>query len=335
MRRDYRLGAVVLSGLLSCGGIASAQQKPMVQQTLVPATTPVPQQTSLPQQTPAPQQQTVHHPRTIIDLVGTYNTMASSDSFGGSAADPPMHDFRLSGRLTQLVGSRLQLYYFDNNDAANATLGRVTNAQGAYTYPQPSRQDSFEIGGHYVTSTHTYVQAAYFYRWQVCCPATAGPTNLAPTNTERLYYLEAGYYTSPIWHTGIVASYAVHGVLDPHHLVTPAYLASLPPGESDHVRSITGLYQQFGLSAPIDRAGKVKAFGIFINGAVDYFDNSLAPYYYDFFIYGLAYHPTKRFTLTANINILTQQNLSGYPFVYSNAIHRSIFIMTGDFTIPL
>jgi hypothetical protein len=286
------------------------------------------------QQAPA-QQAPVRQDRTIVDVIGSYNTMAGTDSGVGSPADPRTNALRLSAKITQLVGSRLQLYYFDNNGANNSTLGRVTNAAGEYLYPKPSTQSAIEIGAHYVTSSHTYLQTAYFYRWQVCCPATAAASNLAPTNTERLYYLEAGYRTSPLWHTRIVASYALHGVWDPHHLVTPAYLASLPPGISDHERSITGFYQIFGLSTPIDRDAKVNAFGTFINGAVDYFNNSYAPYYYDFFIYGLNYRATERFTLTAEINMLTQQNLSGLPFVYPNTIHRSILIVNGDYALPI
>jgi hypothetical protein len=286
------------------------------------------------QQAPA-QQTPVHQDRTVVDVIGTYNTMAGTDVYGGSPANPRTNDLRLSAKITQLVGSRLQLYYFDNNDAANTTLGRVTNAAGEYIYPNPSLQDSIEIGAHYVTSSHTYLQAAYFYRWQVCCPATAATENLAPPNTERLYYLEAGYHTSPLWRNGLVAGCAVHGVWDPHHLVTQAYLDSLPPGFTDRERSITGMYQIFSLSMPIDRAAKVNAFGNYMDGAVDYFNNSYAPYFYNFFIYGLNYHATRRFTLSAEINMLTQNHLVGLPFVYPNAIHRSVLIVSGDWQLPL
>jgi hypothetical protein len=301
---------LLVSLLLASAGSAWAQQAPA-------------------QQAPAPGD------RTIIDIIGAYNTMAGTDSDGGSPADPRTNDLRLSGKITQLVGSRLQLYYFDNNDAANTTLGRVTNAMGQYIDPNPSRQSSVEIGVRYVTSSHTYLQAAYFYRWQVCCPATAAASNLAPTNTERLYYLEAGYHTSPLWHTRVVASYALHGVLDPNHLVTPAYLASLPRGVSDSARSITGFYQIIGLSTPLDRDAKINAFGNFMNGAIDYFNNSYAPYYYDAFVYGLNYRVTTRFTLTSEINIFTQQHLDGLPFVYPNAIHRSVLIVSGDYALAL
>ncbi len=274
--------------------------------------------------------------RTILDIIGTYNTMAGTDSYGGTPqGDPKTNDLRLSGRMTQLVGSRLQLYFFDNNDAANTTLGRVTNDAGAFINPNPSRQDSIELGAHYVTSSHTYVQTAYFYRWQVCCPATASAANLAPTNTERLYYLEAGYHTSPLWHTGIVAGYAVHGVLNPEHLVTQDYLDSLPHGVTDRQRSITGLYQILSLTAPLDRDQTINAFGNYMFGAIDYFDNSQAPYYYNAFLYGANYRATKRFTLTAEINIFTQNHLIGFPFVYPNAIHRSVLIVTGDWALPL
>jgi opacity protein-like surface antigen len=280
---------------------------------------------------PAPQRQD----RTIADIIGSYNTMAGTDSGVGSPADPRTNELRLSAKITQLVGSRLQLYYFDNNGAYNSTLGRVTNAAGQFIYPKPSTQSSIEIGAHYVTGSHTYLQAAYFYRWQVCCPATAAANNLAPTNTERLYYLEAGYHTSPLWHTGIVASYAVHGVLDPQHLVTPAYLATLPHGVTDSQRSITGLYQILGLTTPLDRDARVNAFANFMYGAIDYFNNSYAPYYYDAFVYGLYYHVTQRFTLTSEINQFTQRQLDGFPFVYPNAIHRSILIMNGDYALSL
>jgi len=286
------------------------------------------------QQAPA-QQAPTRQDRTIVDIIGSYNTMAGTDSGVGSPADPRTNDLRLSGKITQLIGSRLQLYYFDNNGAYNSTLGRVTNASGEFIYPKPSTQSSIEIGAHYVTSSHTYLQAAYFYRWQVCCPATAAASNLAPTNTERLYYLEAGYHTSPLWHTGIVASYALHGVLDPQHLVTPAYLDSLPRGVSDSQRSITGLYQILGLSASLDRGTRVNAFGNFLYGAIDYFNNSYAPYYYDAFVYGLYYRVTKRFTLTSEINQFTQRHLDGFPFVYPNAIHRSILIVDGDYALPI
>jgi len=277
----------------------------------------------------------VKQDRTILDIIGSYNTMAGTDSGVGSPADPRTNDLRLSGRITQLVGSRLQFYYFYDNGGYDSTLGRVSNATGEYIYPNPSRQNSIEIGARYTTSSRTYLQTAYFYRWQVCCPASGAASNLAPTNTERLYYLEAGYHTSPLWHTGIVAGYAVHGVLDPYHLTTPAYLAALHLGLSDKERSITGLYQILSLSTPLGHAEKLNAFGSYLFGAVDYFDNSYAPYYYNAFVYGLDYRFTKRFTLTSEINIFTQDHLVGEPFVYPNAIHRSIFIVSGDYTLPL
>jgi hypothetical protein len=281
------------------------------------------------------QQASPKQDRTLLDIIGTWNTMAGSDSLGGSSADPKTNDLRLSGRITQLVGSRLQLYVFDNNDAANTTAGRVTNASGEYIDPNPSRQDSLEIGARYVTSNNTYLQAAYSYRWQVCCPATAAPDNLAPTNTERLYYLEAGYHTDPLWHTGIIAGYALHGVWNPDHLVTAGYLNSLPRDVTDRSRSITGLYQIVSLVTPLDHDQKIDAFGNYMFGAMDYFDNSQAPYYYNAFIYGLNDRVTKRFTLTAEINILTQNHLNGFPFVYPNAIHRSVLILNADYTLPL
>jgi hypothetical protein len=259
-----------------------------------------------------------------------------TDDGGATRENPPISgELRLSARITQALTARLQAYAFYNDGGYDVESSRITNARGSYGYLAPGRSDSIEFGAQYAIGTHAYLRASNYYRWWVCCPAAGDPRNLAPL-AEHLYYLTSGYTSSPFGPLHVVASYSLQGELEPNHAVTPAFVGALPPGTNARGGSaITGVAQNFGISIPLDRARRVTAFGNFTYGAIDFFDNSVAPYYHDIFLYGLIGRLTSNFTLTAQINQLTQQHLDGIPFVYPNAIHRSVLILGGDFRLNL
>jgi hypothetical protein len=274
---------------------------------------------------------------TTIDLLPTSNVMVGrTDDGGATRANPPISgELRLSARLSQTLSTRLQAYAFYNDGGYDVESSRITNARGAYVYLAPGRSDSIELGARYAIGNHAYLQASNYYRWWVCCPAAGDPSAVAPL-AEHLDYLTFGYTSSPLGPFHVVASYGLQGALEPNHQVTAAFLKTLPPGTNARAGSaITGIAQTFALTVPLDRPGRFTAFGTFTYGAIDFFNNSVAPYYHDIFLYGLAGRLTHGFTLTAQINELTQQHLDGIPFAYPNAIHRSVLTLGGDFRLGL
>jgi hypothetical protein len=54
------------------------------------------------------------------------------------------------------------------------------------------------------------------------------------------------------------------------------------------------------------------------------------PFYYDIIDVGINKRFNQVFSLTADLNNLTQQNLGGWPFISPNTIHRIYFAITGD-----
>ena len=281
------------------------------------------------------------HPKPVLEFLVNYTTMTGGDEIASKA--PPgnpfvNNDLRASVRFSDEFAKRLVFTYFHNTVAADTTLGRVADRTNKWVYPASSRDTADDYSITYFlrsnpqasSSVYGYLKSGYFYRYRVCCPATADPNNLTPA-AQRVYYTEAQYRTRKFTPQRFQFSYTVRGS-DAVHKTTPTYLSRLPAGYSDRNRMMPGLSETlYGEMSP-DYGHSMIAFTSFTWGAQDFYDNTPFPYAYDTFAYGLQKVVSKSFTIRGEVSQQTQR-LQGYPFVMPNAIHRAKLVLTGIYRV--
>ena len=330
--RSAALGIATLLTVATAIGASADEKQSSVAVSPADATAPVTPPTKV-----APRWQ---RPHPSLEFIVNYTTMTGGDSMPSHAppGNPFVNDVRPSIRFSDEVFKRIVFTYFHNTIAADTTAGRVTDRNNRWVYPSSARDTADDYSFTYFlrsnpelsSTVYGYLKSGYFYRYRVCCPATADPNNLAPA-AQRVYYAEAQYRTRKFTPERIQFSYTLRAS-DAIHKVTPTYLSRLPAGFTDRNRIMPGLtHTLYGEMSP-DYAHSMIAFASFTWGAQDFYDNSPFPYYYDTIGYGVQKNVSKYFTIRGEVSQQAQR-LQGYPNVMPNAIHRAKLILTGTYRV--
>jgi hypothetical protein len=207
--------------------------------------------------------------------------------------------------------------------------GRLPTNQYIYPASNNDIKDTFQLN--YSGIKGIGVSVGTFYRFRHDNPATADAATNGGTPADWHEQFVSLSYTSPAFAALNGATVGISGTYNynKHHVSAIGLQEEEQAGFSDSDGKIrTGV--NYGVNANLPFNHGFNLFGSASYGAFDFFDNSPVPFYYDIIDVGINKRFNQVFSLTADLNNLTQQNLGGWPFISPNTIHRIYFAITGD-----
>lgn len=203
------------------------------------------------------------------------------------------------------------------------TLGRVTNAGGAYVYPGAYHDNATDGSAAYKAGALVW-SAGYFQRHRACCPYDNVEEHLVYAGIEDAFGPKAG--------TKTMFTFTFQGLRSANHKESSAFLAANAPGYTfaDYKGNLFIYRTSLEVRLPV-----AKTFALLGKAGIDsdYFDYDPIPLYYNYVNVGAEAKLSPNVTYTLQVENLTQRN-QGYPFVDPNAIHRAKIVLQADFKVP-
>ena len=235
-------------------------------------------------------------------------------------------DIKFNIIFTQPLAKGLNLQLQQNRTSGyDVTIGSAIYPGGKLIIPGSINDVFEEARVNWAASKNIGVTIGDNYRWRECCPNAGQVGNETPTTWHGQYLQLA--LTSPANKALNGTSFALtgHWTYNLWHN-SPAYQA-FEAANGIRVNGGTARFPSwYGATATVPINSGVVIYGFYGVGAFDYFDNSVAPYYYDLFDAGLIKTVNKYISFVASIDTLSQQHLeNNNPFLLPNALHRAYF----------
>ncbi len=270
-------------------------------------------------------------PLTHIPSINIIPTINFSTTGADAPGNPLVNgDLDVTFVVNESLTRQLTAHYdhiYGGNFSGSAALIALAPALGGGPFNPGSNRDLIEQVRLEYEQSGIGVELSDWYRRRICCPAASVNAPNAVYDHDLIFTV--GYSTAPISALGgFVLSYGISGHHAPHHPGT-AYLASLAgTGDTDSVRTESGISQRVTVVAPqLARKEGLVVSETFLFGSLDYFDNAPYPSMYDIFITNVSKRLSKNLTVIVYASNLTQRNQSNLfpnpPFGNSSKLHLS------------